>query len=353
MHACPECGKSMATGGGLDIHVEMFHAAPQEPEPEPHVHSSAVLPAVWPPTPSEDAAGPPTKVYAPMLRGYDPTLLLTAILIFGLLVAAVGSAIRRSGSSPVASVSAAGLPNSSAGQSATTLPARVPTQLTPTVPGAAPKSRTPLTQPPLFSQEPTAPSASATQDTSSCQPVVNSLSSRASSRKADAGELMAAHTFPGPPVPGASITVLDDASVNSLADVAAMADPADPNDQALQRTLQQAGFVSMHAINLDVGGTRATAVAFRFASVAGALTFDRELLTRTCAGGSMQNPHAIAGLTRGITFVDSTNDQPYGGTFVAGDTVLAFSSCGCAKLPDMQAVVAEWAQLIARRLGAA
>jgi len=34
MHACPECGKTLATAGGLEVHMELAHRA-EASEPEP------------------------------------------------------------------------------------------------------------------------------------------------------------------------------------------------------------------------------------------------------------------------------------------------------------------------------
>ena len=56
MHVCPECGKSMATAGGLEIHLEMVHAAALEPAAEP-----ALEPAGSPPVDAAPSAPTQTR----------------------------------------------------------------------------------------------------------------------------------------------------------------------------------------------------------------------------------------------------------------------------------------------------
>src|SRR4029079_7375962 len=126
-HICPECGKTMATMGGLEIHTELAHAAPEQSEfvaeaeaeavdledPEPvdvepvelepverapldvmpgrvHAPNGASAPQAWPPMPDVAAPG---RAYAPVLRGYDPTIPLTALLVLAMLFAGIAAAI--------------------------------------------------------------------------------------------------------------------------------------------------------------------------------------------------------------------------------------------------------------------
>src|SRR5205823_13077452 len=92
LHTCPDCGKTMATLGGLEIHAEMYHAAPV-PEPAPE--------AVAPPPPVAPIPAPaPSRQSAPVLRGYDPTIPLTALLVVVMLIAGLGAAVHRSGNPP-------------------------------------------------------------------------------------------------------------------------------------------------------------------------------------------------------------------------------------------------------------
>jgi hypothetical protein len=120
MHVCPECGKSMATAGGLEIHAEMAHAAPPSApatEPVDLVPADLVRPDIgsvageprpqaWPPMPDPSAASSPAKIYKPMLRGFDPTIPLTAILIVAMLLAGIAAAVGRSANEPAAQISA-------------------------------------------------------------------------------------------------------------------------------------------------------------------------------------------------------------------------------------------------------
>jgi hypothetical protein len=84
MHVCPECGKKIATAGGLEIHGELAHRAtpPVVAEPEP----SFVVVVDTPPT---------RPASTPLLRGYDPTLPLTALLVLALLLAGIAVALHR------------------------------------------------------------------------------------------------------------------------------------------------------------------------------------------------------------------------------------------------------------------
>ena len=119
MHVCPECGKSMATAGGLEIHLEMVHAAALEPAAEP-----ALEPAGSPPVDAAPSAPTQTRTRtttapapapaprasvtsarpqlqpAPFLRRFDTTVPMTAVLVLALLVGGVGAALHRSSTGP-------------------------------------------------------------------------------------------------------------------------------------------------------------------------------------------------------------------------------------------------------------
>ncbi|MCU1451400.1 MAG: hypothetical protein JWP02_3570 [Acidimicrobiales bacterium] len=98
MHACPECGKTMATAGGLEIHIQLAH----EPEPPP--------PAAVPEgelIPVEEAA-PPGRAARPgarsslrmpdALRRFDSTVPLTGLMIVLLFLGGVAAALNGGGS---------------------------------------------------------------------------------------------------------------------------------------------------------------------------------------------------------------------------------------------------------------
>lgn len=337
MRTCPECDKQLATDGGLEVHMQLAHAAkvPSEAEAE-----AADLPAA-PARPAPAGAEP-----RQLLRGLDLRVVVNAVLAAVLLLAGVAVAIDRSSARPT-SLATAFSPD------ATTTTAPAATSTVPAAPiPTAPRTTTPLTQPPLFSQSPSHQSTQSTgapQTQTGCQSVIDSLSSRASSRSVDAGDLMTSHTFPGPPIPGAPIpTVVNEDGVNSLAELAAQSDPNSSEDQKMLQLLGQSGFSSMHAIELDTAGTRSIGVAFRFSTPSAALAFDRGLLAEDCAQEGMRDAKAIPGLTGGMSFVDD-GDMPYSAAFVAGDTVLALGIDGANA---SQALAAQWAQAVASRLGA-
>jgi hypothetical protein len=355
MQTCPECDKKLATSGGLEVHMQMAHAKPRpDAQPEPEVTPSAPEPA------PRAARGSLLAEARERLRDYDPKVLVNAALVAILLLAGIVVVLNRSAAHPT-SLATASAPheNGDAATTTTTAPAvasTLPATPTPT----APRATTPLTQPPLFSQPPprqspsrqSTPSAAATQTASDCQSVINSLSSRTSRRTVDAGDLMTAHTFPGPSVPGApSATVVDDQAINSVDELAAGADPNDPDDQQMLKLLRQSGFQTLHAIDFNNGATDSIAVAFRFGTPSAALAFDRALLTDDCENQGMTEAKSIPGLTGGMSFTDD-GDMPYSAAFVAGDTVVALGMCDCVNVPNPQGVVAQWAQTAAARLGA-
>ena len=113
MHTCPECGKTMATAGGLAIHIEMVHAAPEPPAPEPPVPepAQAVAASARARTVPRAAPRPATgDLELPAwLRGWDPTIPLTALMVLGLVLAGVVAAVHRtaSGGSGAATIQSA------------------------------------------------------------------------------------------------------------------------------------------------------------------------------------------------------------------------------------------------------
>jgi hypothetical protein len=110
MHTCPECGKSMATAGGLEIHVQMAHAGPATEtagaeSPVAERVSIDFLPpdlsvpdAALPRTPAARASAPDDFQLPAWMRGWDPTIPLTAVMVLALLFAGVVAAIHRTAS---------------------------------------------------------------------------------------------------------------------------------------------------------------------------------------------------------------------------------------------------------------
>src|SRR5581483_4066852 len=336
MRPCPECNKQLATDGGFEVHMELAHSVKAGPEARP------AAPVVATTRPTSSAPEPERPQHS-----YDLKVVVNAALIALLLLSGVAVALNRSAARP-SSLATASSPEATS----TPTPAAAPTVPITSAPPTPPPTP-PLTQPPLFSQTPShqsTPATAAPQTATGCQSVINTLSSRPSTRTVDAGDLMAAHTFPGPLIPGVPIaTVIDEAAINSLSEFAAQSDPNSPDDQKMLQLLRQSGFNSMHATEFDTAGSQSIAVAFRFSTPAAALAFDRGLLTEECTQEGMRNAKAIPGLTGGISFVDD-GDAPYSAAFVAGDTVLALGVCDCAGAS--QAVAAQWAQNVASRLGA-
>jgi hypothetical protein len=107
VHICDECGKRLATLGGLEIHMEMSHGAAAVP---PHAEPGdlepigsvdrfdgqpAMTPAPWPPTAPAAVAGPPRPPRKPFLGGIDPAEPLAWVLTVLLFLGGVGAAVHR------------------------------------------------------------------------------------------------------------------------------------------------------------------------------------------------------------------------------------------------------------------
>jgi hypothetical protein len=96
VHECPECGKRLATAGGLDLHVEMAHApTPVAAEAVELVAPAApVTPAPAPPirrpTPAPVRLVRPDADAAP---DGDAALPLAWVLVILLLIGSVAAAL--------------------------------------------------------------------------------------------------------------------------------------------------------------------------------------------------------------------------------------------------------------------
>ncbi len=104
MNTCEQCGKQMATRGGLEIHMELVHP-PAAPVIAAPIESVPAGEAPWAParqrTPSP---APAMEWHVPhLLHNVDPTLPVTALLVLALFFAGLVAALHRgSGHSPVA-----------------------------------------------------------------------------------------------------------------------------------------------------------------------------------------------------------------------------------------------------------
>jgi hypothetical protein len=83
----------MATAGGLEVHMELSHP-PEVPEPEPIAPDSR--------SPVTVAVAPAREWRLP-LRGLDPTIPLTGLMVVALLLGGVGAAVHRAASGRTAS----------------------------------------------------------------------------------------------------------------------------------------------------------------------------------------------------------------------------------------------------------
>jgi hypothetical protein len=348
VHTCPDCGKTMATVGGLEIHVEMNHAAPAA-QPTAAPAPAAVDPTSVPmPVPT-----PAARASAPILRGYDPTIPLTAVLVVVMLVAGIGAAMHRS-SNPPHHLVAATTSDASASEggftdtSVTTiapLPAQAP------APPAPSSAGSPAAIPPADSQSP-----AAAQTSSPCERVIASLSTRPSKRNVDIASLMRANTFPALPLGGfehpsvLALTRYD--TVQEYLDDSY--DPSDPRTAVWAREMTAAGFIGAEAIEFSNAGSRYGAVVFRFATATGAREFNRATLGESCSLGIVENGQPMAGLSGGMNYLlTEDGSPPYRATFVAGDTVVRLHICHCVQAPDDQVLAGQWAQAVASAVGAA
>jgi hypothetical protein len=350
MHTCPDCGKTMATLGGLEIHAEMSHAAPAptaapvaEPAPADVAEPLAVV---------DDFALEPrvvARTSRSSLRGYDPTVPLTALLVFAMLVAGIGTAVHRSGSSAHRLVSAA--VSEPASPDAATTPTTIARPLggAPASP-APPPAGSPASIPPAGSQP-----LAAAQSSGSCQSVIDSLPARPSKRSVDVADLMRANTFPALPLPGFEHpSVLGVTRYDTVQQF--MADsftPGDPTAAAWQANALAAGFVTAETIDFTNAGSHYGAAAFRFATPNGAMQFNRANFTASCGAGILDHAQAMPGLSGGMNYlIVEPGAPPYRAGFVAGDTVVRLNICSCVQAPDDQVLAGQWAQAVAARIAA-
>src|SRR3954463_2038246 len=106
MHVCPECGKKMATAGGLEIHIELAHSAAARPPAAHEPETVAAAPARIDVVPLERPRGQSRLTAAPFI----------AMAIVALLFAGVASAlVRRNKSTPLAMVQASATTTQHAG----------------------------------------------------------------------------------------------------------------------------------------------------------------------------------------------------------------------------------------------
>ena len=109
MHECDECGKSMATAGGLEIHKEMAHGAGAHPAADEPTTADVAVPDL----PIDVLAGAPLERPSRRRQTSAPSSLSAipaiALAIVALLVAGVATAYVRGNTSesPLAAVQAA------------------------------------------------------------------------------------------------------------------------------------------------------------------------------------------------------------------------------------------------------
>ena len=335
----------MATAGGLEIHVEMFHAT--APAPPPDVYQSEVdaEPVESEPYAVPERAAVPAKPAASVLRGYDATVPLTALLVLTLLVAGIGSAVRRSTTSahPALASIASG---SSSSEDVT------PTTVAPVLPAPAPSAPSPNGSPAAIPPAGSQPAAAA--QNSICGELVDSLSNRNAKRNVDIGELIRTNTFPALPLPGfGHPTVADLGHYATVEDyLAARSSPAGTTVAQAQQLLLQSGFVGADSVEFMNAGSSYGAVVLRFTTSAGARAFNRGTLLAACNSGVLSNPAVMPTLSGGLNYLLNVG-SPFRATFVAGDTVVRLSICTCVQAPDDQVLAGQWAQAVAAHVGAA
>src|SRR5436305_1527703 len=348
MHTCPDCGKAMATAGGLEIHVEMQHAPPPAPAPEPEFASEVVAERTAV-APMQARATSPANTRSPVLRGYDPTLPLTALLVLAMLVAGIGAAVHRS-TTPTHQIVASAPSGAStpSGQATPTTITPVPHQ-TPASP-ALPPAGSPAAIPPAGSQPP-----AAAQTASACEQVIASLSTRPSKRTVDLAAQMRANTFPALPLAGYEHPNVDaltryDTVQQFLDDTF---DPGDPHAATYGARMTAAGFIGAEDTAYSNAGSIYGALILRFASAGGARDFNRATLSDFCSQGILENAKPMPGLSGGMNYLQLEDGAPpFRSTFVAGDTVVRLRICHCVQAPDDQVLAGQWAQTVASAVGA-
>jgi hypothetical protein len=111
MNTCEQCGKQMATRGGLEIHMELVHP-PSAPAVEAPIGEVPAHRALEPARHRATRPAPAMEWHVPhFLHTVDPTLPVTALLVFALFFAGLVAALHRgSGHSPLAVGAQAAVP---------------------------------------------------------------------------------------------------------------------------------------------------------------------------------------------------------------------------------------------------
>jgi hypothetical protein len=341
----------MATIGGLEIHVEMFHAPPPAPEPEllvepePEPEPEPAAPVVATPRPAT------VRASSPLLRGYDPTIPLTALLVLTMLIAALGAAVHRS-ADPAHHALASLASGTSASSSNADIP---PTTLAPVshppATTAPSLGDSPAAIPPAGSQSPTA-AQPLTWD-QQCQQLVDTLSNRNSKRTVDIGALIRSDTFPPLPLPGfEGPQVTDLGHFGTVQEMISGSDPSDPTTALWQQLMIQNGFVGEDQATFVNGDSSYSAAVYQFTTASGARTFNRGTLLNACKTGILMNAQVMPSLSGGMNYLITGEGPPFRATFVAGDTVVRLQICHCVQAPDDQALAGQWAQSVASHVGA-
>lgn len=329
----------MATAGGLEIHKQLYHA------PEPSEPAAPVPDLVWPrAAPIAPPPAAPGRRRSPFLRGYDPTVPLTALLILAILIAGIGAAVQRA-ANPVRPALSSLAADGSSGAGVT------PTTLAPALQAPASSASSPggpsAAIPPAGVQPP-----AATQS-ASCTQMVDSLSTRNSKRTVDIGSLLRTDSFPALPLPGFEHPMVNDQEhYGTVGEVVATLDPNDPVDAQWGRLLADNGFMTEDDAEFVNGASSYGAVVFRFTTAAGAREFNRATLLAACEGGILENAHAIPSLAGGVNYLITDGGPAFRASFVAGDSVVRLHICHCVQSPDDQALAGQWAQGVASQVGA-
>jgi hypothetical protein len=185
---------------------------------------------------------------------------------------------------------------------------------------------------------------------SDCAGVLITLGSRSAARTVDIGPLVASGTIAPLPVPGderPTVTKLDEFS--DAGDY--VADTRTVAPSVWLQAMEEHGFVS--STKSWYNGTAYGAEVLRFRSPAGAAAFHRVTSEAICRSGLMYEARPLASLAGGFSYEYALQGaSPYRASFLAGDSVVNLRICECVEAPDDHALVEQWAEAVARQVGA-
>ena len=314
-HTCDDCGKRLATAGGLEIHREMAHSVPTV-MPEP-ISAAAPAPAALRPTNlTRSASADRESDDATSRDGAEP---LAWVLVILLLLGSVAAAVHN--------------PRGPVQTTATAVSASSTAESTP---AGGERARSLADPSPAVS---------------GCNAALAPVTPAATESRVDIARLVVEGSVAPLPVPGHDRPNVTD--VDRFATAAEYVAGTRTVDPGLWHARMEAdGFSGSAKAWYEVGPTSYGAEVLSFASPAAAATFHRATTDAACASGLVHEARTLP-LPGGISYLYALpGASPYRASFLAGESVVSLRICQCVSAPDHHLLVDQWADAVARQVGA-